>query len=85
MTCDSDSLQVSTPSGALEGTFVCPETPAPWPAVLLIAGSGPTDRNGNSVGLPGANNSLQYLAEALAERGIASVRYDKRGIGATSR
>ena len=83
MTCDSDSLQVSTPSGALEGTFVCPETPAPWPAVLLIAGSGPTDRNGNSVGLPGANNSLQYLAEALAERGIASVRYDKRGIGAS--
>ena len=51
--------------------------------MLLIAGSGPTDRNGNSVGLPGANNSLQYLAEALAERGIASVRYDKRAIGAS--
>jgi pimeloyl-ACP methyl ester carboxylesterase len=51
--------------------------------VLLIAGSGPTDRNGNSVGLPGPNNSLALLAEALAERGIASVRYDKRGIGAS--
>jgi len=83
MACDSDTLHVSTPAGALEGSFLCPATPAPWPAVLLIAGSGPTDRNGNSVGLPGRNNSLQLLAEALAGRGIASVRYDKRGIGAS--
>ena len=81
MECDSDSIHVSTPAGMLEGSFVCPDAPAPWPAVLLIAGSGPTDRNGNSMGLPGPNNSLQLLAEALAERGIASVRYDKRGIG----
>jgi pimeloyl-ACP methyl ester carboxylesterase len=51
--------------------------------VLLISGSGPTDRNGNSAGLPGENNSLRMLAEALATRGIASVRYDKRGIGAS--
>ena len=83
MTCNSDSLHVTTPGGALEGTFRCPTTPAPWPAVLLIAGSGPTDRNGNSVGLPGPNNSLKLLAEALADRGVASVRYDKRGIGAS--
>jgi pimeloyl-ACP methyl ester carboxylesterase len=81
MECDSDSIHVAIAPGALEGSFLCPHTPAPWPAVLLIAGSGPTDRNGNSVGLPGPNNSLQLLAEALAERGIASVRYDKRGIG----
>ena len=83
MSCDSDSLRVDTPAGSLQGSFLCPTTPAPWPAVLLIAGSGPTDRNGNSVGLPGQNNSLRSLAEALAERGIASVRYDKRGIGAS--
>jgi pimeloyl-ACP methyl ester carboxylesterase len=56
---------------------------APWPVVLLISGSGPTDRNGNSPLLPGENNSLRMLAEALATRGIASVRYDKRGIGAS--
>jgi pimeloyl-ACP methyl ester carboxylesterase len=49
--------------------------------VLLIAGSGPTDRDGNTTGLPGQNNSLRLLAEALAARGIASLRYDKRGIG----
>lgn len=81
MTCNSDSLHVATLAGDLEGSLLCPTTPAPWPAVLLIAGSGPTDRNGNSLGLPGPNNSLQLLAEALAQRGIASVRYDKRGIG----
>lgn len=81
MACDTDSLHVAIPAGALEGSFLCPSSPAPWPAVLLIAGSGPTDRNGNSVGLPGPNNSLKLLAEALARRGIASVRYDKRGVG----
>jgi pimeloyl-ACP methyl ester carboxylesterase len=81
MTCNSDSLHVSTPAGPLEGSLLCPSSPAPWPAVLLIAGSGPTDRNGNTVGLPGPNNSLKLLAEALALRGIATLRYDKRGVG----
>jgi hypothetical protein len=50
---------------------------------LIIAGSGPTDRNGNIGGMPGANDSYRMLARALAERGIASVRYDKRGIAAS--
>jgi len=81
MACNSDSLHVSTPAGPLQGSLLCPSSPAPWPAVLLISGSGPTDRNGNTVGLPGPNNSLKLLAEALAQRGIASVRYDKRGVG----
>ena len=44
--------------------------------VILIAGSGPTDRNGNQMGL--ANNSLKLLAEALADNGIAVYSYDKR-------
>jgi pimeloyl-ACP methyl ester carboxylesterase len=52
---------------------------------LIISGSGPTDRDGNSPMLPGANNSLKLLAEALAARGIASLRYDKRGIGETGK
>ncbi|MBI3711989.1 MAG: alpha/beta fold hydrolase [Burkholderiales bacterium] len=51
------------------------------PVVLIIAGSGPTDRNGNSAGLPGKNNSLKMLAEELAIAGIASLRFDKRGVG----
>jgi uncharacterized protein len=48
---------------------------------LIISGSGPTDRDGNSRLLPGKNNSLKMLAEGLAGQGIASLRYDKRGIG----
>jgi len=44
--------------------------------VILIAGSGPTDRNGNQKGL--LNNSLRYLAEGLASNGIAVFSYDKR-------
>ncbi len=51
------------------------------PVVLIIAGSGPTDRDGNSILLPGKNNSLLQLADSLAEYGIASLRYDKRGVG----
>jgi hypothetical protein len=48
--------------------------------VLIIAGSGPTDRNGNSH--YGINaNYLKMLADDLAQQGIASLRYDKRGIG----
>ena len=51
--------------------------------MLIIAGSGPTDRDGNNPMLPGKNNAYRMLADALAADGIASVRYDKRGIGAS--
>jgi len=52
------------------------------PIALIISGSGPTDRDGNS--LMTKNNSLKQLAEALAEKGISSLRYDKRGVGAST-
>lgn len=52
--------------------------------VVIIAGSGATDRNGNGIG--GLNtDAYKRLAEALAKAGIASVRYDKRGVGASKR
>ena len=44
--------------------------------VLLIAGSGPTNRDGNQIGL--TNNSLKLLAESLVKNGIAVYSYDKR-------
>lgn len=75
-----DSVSVQTPTGTLAGTLELPAK-CPCPVVLIIAGSGPTDRDGNSPLLPGANNSLKYLAEGLQAKGIASVRYDKRGVG----
>jgi uncharacterized protein len=63
----------------LSGTLLKPAGVERPPVVLLVAGSGPTDRNGNQAGTgPG---TLRQLAEALAQRGIASLRYDKRGIG----
>ncbi|HWW76208.1 MAG TPA: alpha/beta fold hydrolase [Pyrinomonadaceae bacterium] len=72
---------LETPDGKLYGTLEVPiRGKAPYPVVLIISGSGPTDRNGNSSVIPGANNSLKYLAEGLAAYGIASLRYDKRGI-----
>jgi hypothetical protein len=67
--------------GQLAGTLVLPAASAPFPVVLLIAGSGPTDRDGNNPQLPVRIDNLKLLAEALAARGIATLRYDKRGVG----
>lgn len=77
------SLEVG--GGAVYGTELTPDgVKGKVPVVLLHAGSGPTDRDGNSTMLLGANDSLRLLAEALAKNGIASIRYDKRGIGASA-
>ncbi|TDE56337.1 alpha/beta fold hydrolase [Nonomuraea mesophila] len=54
----------------------------PAPAVLLIAGSGPTDRDGNSAQLGGVD-TLKTMAELLSAEGVASLRYDKLGSGRT--
>ena len=51
----------------------------PVPLVVIVAGSGPTDRNANGPFLN--TNAYAMLAWGLAEQGIASLRYDKRGIG----
>jgi uncharacterized protein len=67
------------------GTLVRPFGPGPFPAVVMVAGSGPTDRDWNSPLLPGSNGSARLLAEALARAGIASLRYDKRASGPHAR
>jgi pimeloyl-ACP methyl ester carboxylesterase len=51
------------------------------PAVVFVAGSGPTDRNWNSPLLPGSNGSAKLLANALAQAGFITLRYDKRASG----
>jgi alpha-beta hydrolase superfamily lysophospholipase len=63
------------------GTLVRPVGPRPFPAVVMVAGSGPTDRDWNSPLLPGSNGSARLIAGALARAGIASLRYDKRASG----
>ena len=67
----------------LAGTLLLPATSAtqPVPGVVLIAGSGPTDRDGNNPLVPVRIDLLKQIAELLAQAGIASLRYDKRGIG----
>ncbi len=67
------------------GTMTKPAGPGPFPAVVMVAGSGPTDRDWNSPLLPGTNGSARLLAEALAQAGFASLRYDKRVSGPHAR
>ncbi len=71
-------------SGALtlSGTLAMPAAAGPVPVALIVAGSGPTDRNGNS-GQGLRTNTYAQLAWGLAQRGIASLRYDKRVLPAT--
>jgi hypothetical protein len=64
-------------------TFRHPSDDEVVPGVLLIAGSGPTDRNGNSALEPGPVDTLKTLADWLSEDGVASLRYDKLGSGKT--
>lgn len=75
-------LQLHTASGTLHGTLLKPSGAAPLTVALLIAGSGPTDRDGNNPD-GGRNDSLKRLAQSLAKHGIASLRYDKRGVAAS--
>lgn len=85
-----EDIELATPSGALRGTLTFSTSPAarpnppsssvPRPLVVLInAGSGPTDRDGNGPGFH--PDCLRQLAHALASAGHAVVRYDKRGVG----
>jgi len=74
-------VSLKTLSGTISGTLALPKnTTGKIPVVLIIAGSGPTDRDGNgAAGLNG--NTYKMLANALGKNGIASLRYDKRMIG----
>ncbi|PTT03883.1 hypothetical protein DBR11_01115 [Pedobacter sp. HMWF019] len=75
-----DNFVVRVPLARLVGTLTMPKASGKVPVVLLISGSGPTDRNMNQEsGL--TSNSFLMLAKGLADHGIASVRYDKRGVG----
>jgi pimeloyl-ACP methyl ester carboxylesterase len=75
------AITLKTLSGNIYGTLTTPkDASGKIPVVLIIAGSGPTDRDGNSN--QGLNtNTYKLLANALGKAGIASVRYDKRMVG----
>lgn len=69
-----------TGQGVLHGSLLLPQQATPPPVVLIIAGSGPTDRDGNNPA-SGRVDNLKRLALLLANEHIASVRFDKRGVG----
>jgi uncharacterized protein len=66
----------------LAGTLTLPATGEPPPAVLLLPGSGQTDRNDNARAL--AINVFPPFVQALDGAGLATFRYDKRGVGASA-
>lgn len=74
---DFTSKEISI-SPLIEGTLLTPHTTKKPPLVMIIAGSGPTDRNGNQNFLKSDN--LKKLAEALVNNNVATFRYDKRTV-----
>jgi len=77
----SDEIKWHLDGIEMAGTVTYPEGDGIFPAIIFVAGSGPTDRDWCSPLLPGSNGSARLLAEAFAEAGIASLRYDKRVSG----
>lgn len=79
----SSEVEISGGLAPLKGTLLKPEgARRGTPVVVILAGSGPTDRDGNNpLGVKGATYRL--LAEGLAAEGIASIRVDKRGMFAS--
>jgi pimeloyl-ACP methyl ester carboxylesterase len=67
-------------SVTLAGTLTVPQTPGRHPAVILISGSGPQDRDETIMG----HKPFLVLADYLSRRGIAVLRYDDRGTAASS-
>jgi len=74
-------ITLTTSTGDIHGTLLLPVDVDKPSVVLIISGSGPTDRDGNNPMM--SNNSLRMFAEDLQAGGIASVRFDKRGVAAS--
>jgi len=72
-------VQFTSEGIELKGTLCLPEANGVFPVVLYIPGSGPIDRNENHKKIK--INAFNSIAHYLAQQGIASLRYDKRGIG----
>lgn len=78
------SLDVVIPGGdsgvMLAGTLTQPLGPGPFPAIVLVTGSGPEDRDETIFG----HKPFLVIADYLARRGVAVLRYDDRGFGAST-
>lgn len=72
------SVALPAQPAPLHGTLLTPDG-APRAVAVMLPGSGPTDRNGEGPG--NRSGSTRLLAQALADQGIATLRFDKRGVG----
>ncbi len=75
-TIASEEVTFSAGGRTIPGTLTHPRT-GRGPALLILAGSGPTDRDWNSPLIPGKNGSAKQLAESLAAQGVVVLRFDK--------
>lgn len=78
----AEEVILTVKEGDLKGDLTVNEQSSKRVA-FLISGSGPTDRDGNTVGASGKNNCLKYLSNSLNESGLSTLRIDKRGVGAS--
>ncbi len=78
---DSEEVTWDVDGIAVYGTLTRPANTGPHPAIVFVAGSGPTDRDWCSPLLPGTNCSGRLLANALTKQGFITLRYDKRAAG----
>lgn len=76
------SEEVSFANGdvVLSGLLTMPSRPGQFPAAILVSGSGPQDRNGDTGSIP-EHGPFTQIAEHLARHGFAMLRYDDRGYG----
>ncbi|MDX5415699.1 MAG: alpha/beta hydrolase [Alphaproteobacteria bacterium] len=74
-------VEIDGGRATLHGTLMLPPAGPARDVALILPGSGPTDRNGNFP--EGKNDSLKMLADGLAQKGIATLRIDTRGVGAS--
>lgn len=75
---NTDTTYLEVAGVKLHTVLTTPSTQSTAPLAIIIAGSGPTDLNGNNPVM--TNNSLKYLSEELIANNIATLRFDKRGI-----
>ncbi|MDB5097804.1 MAG: alpha/beta hydrolase [Cyanobacteria bacterium RYN_339] len=76
---DEEQVRYRGPAGLLAGTFSHPHGKGPFPAILLITGSGPQNRDEEIFG----HKPFKLLADVLTRRGVAVLRVDDRGVGAS--
>lgn len=79
---ETEEVSIRADGAFLHAVLTIPGTVGPVPVALILPGSGPTDRDGNQPGF--RNDVYRLIAEGLAANGVASLRIDKRGIGASA-